>query len=465
VAYLTLVDLGFGVALNRYLAQATASNDWRTHFGNVFTIGRAYFLVTNSLLAVLILILARHLDTLVAVSPETAADARRGLYILAAWTLVRSPFAVYGAALSATQNLAAANLSALAGNIVRFAAAAALLMAGWGVTGLIAAIAMSEAATFILQWGLFRRRFPSLEFGWRFGETRLAREMLLFGGSTFMLTIGARLTFNADSIMVGALFDARTASLYYTTQMPAFLAFTVIYRLVASAEPAINELYARGQQLDLRDLYVRLQRYTLIASIGAAFGFLFLGEALIEAWLGPGQFAGKLMASALSAFIVVITLSNIDYVFLIAQGRVRALSRIVLAEAVANIGLSIVLANTIGYQGVMLATLIAVTPRAIYQSHMVRAMLTMSVFELTAKSLKPMLIPTALGCIWLLATRWLVGIGTWPSLMLSTVGYALTYGVAISVFALTSDERAMARTQARRITRFHGRFSFGGGHP
>lgn len=372
ISYIALIDLGFGVALNRYLARSIVGLRWESRFSSVFSIGRTYYLVTNFILAILVFLLSRNLGLLIHLSPATETSAQTGLAILAIWSIARTPLAVYGTALTATQNIAAANLSSIAGNLMRFAGSLGLVAAGWGVAGLIVANVLAECMTFAMHRWQFQRRFRSLDIDWGLHDRSLVREMLHFGGATFLLTLGSRLTYNADTIIVGRIFGASMVSVYYTTQMPAFVAFSLVFRLVASAEPAIHELSARGQKEILRSVYSRLHRYTIIAAVGIAFGYVIFGEALLSIWVGPEQFGGNTLVVPLAIFVVLITFSNIDYTYIIAGGRVHKLARWVVIEGLANVILSVLLGRWLGIEGVILATIIALSPRIVYQSVSVR---------------------------------------------------------------------------------------------
>jgi|LQYC01.1.fsa_nt_gi Membrane protein involved in the export of O-antigen and teichoic acid len=392
VGYLALVDLGFGVALSRYMAQAFGYDDQKKRFSAIFTTGRTFYLASNCVVALFAFILSIYVGNLFSLSGPVETQARIGLWILAAWSVLRTPLAVYGGALIATQNLAAANIISVVGNALRLIISLGMVLLGFDLVGLMLADVFAEAVTFSLQRWQYRKTYPGERFGWSIPDWQLFREMLGFGIGYLLVTIGVRLTFNTDNLVVGYLYGGVATSIYYTTQMPTFLLIALIWKITDNATPAFNELYARKDMERLRNAYYKLIKYGLILSLGLGLGLLVLNRTLITLWVGESQYAGDLMTISLALFSVGAVISHVNGTVLVAYGAVRLLSIISIAGGVCNLVLSLLLGKTLGLQGVMVASAVVETVVVGVLWVYSLSLLKINVFSLWRKAVAPALL-------------------------------------------------------------------------
>lgn len=392
IGYLALVDLGFGVALSRYLAQAFGYDDQKERFGKIFTTGRTFYLASNCVVALFAFILSIYVGNLFSLSSSVEMQARIGLRVLAVWSVLRTPLAVYGGALIATQNLAAANIINMVGNVFRLILSLGMVLLGFDLIGLILAGVFAEAVTFSLQWRQHRKIYPTEKFGWGIPNWRLFREMLGFGIGYLLVIIGGRLAFNTDNLVVGYLYGGVATSIYYTTQMPTFLLIALIWKITDNAGPAFNELYAKKEMERLRNAYYKLIKYGLIPSLGLGLGLLVCNRILITLWVGEGQYAGNLMTVSLALFAVGTVINHVNALVLVAYGAVRLLSIISIAGGVCNLGLSLLLGKIIGLQGVMVASAVVETVIVGILCVYSLSLLKINVFSLWRKAAVPALL-------------------------------------------------------------------------
>jgi Na+-driven multidrug efflux pump len=114
IGYGLILDLGLGVALNRYLAQTYQGSESNNYnFLEIFNIGRIFILLTNLLLAAFIIIFAFNIDNLITASNVIILDTQKSLFIFSIWIIFRTPLVLYGNALIASQNMATANIIGL----------------------------------------------------------------------------------------------------------------------------------------------------------------------------------------------------------------------------------------------------------------------------------------------------------------------------------------------------------------
>ena len=398
VAYLAMTDLGFSVTLYRYLAQANGYDDGGERFLNVMSTARTFLLGSNVLFAALTLLLCIKVDVYFSLTPHVAAQARMGLTLLALWSVVRTPWTMYGIGLNATQNLVAANLIGIIGNAGRLIFSLGLLLAGAGLTGLILANVLAEVLATALSTLKFRSIFSLNRLSWSFPDKALLREMLGFSGHAFLINLAWRLVYNTDNIVVGSLYGAAAVSVYYSTQMPTTIGFSILNRVSDNFAPAINELYARNDAAKIRETFLWLQRINLLLVLLLGGGLLLLNGRLVTLWVGAGQYVGDSMTAALAAFALLITVSHVGNVFTFASGKIRVYSRVVLLEGVCNLGLSIMLGKYLGLPGVMWGTVITHLPITVYLLVVPMRGMNIGLTEYLRSCVFPALLPVTVGC-------------------------------------------------------------------
>ena len=356
IGYMALLDLGFGVALSRYLAQANGYDDNGKQFRDVFETGRTYFLFYNFLFALLVLILSYFIGRVFSFSHGVEIQAQYGLWVLACWGIVRVPFVVYGGALTAKQNLAANNVICTVGNMLRIVFSLGAVIAGMGLLGLMLSNVVSEATMCILQRWYYHKLYPNESYRWGIPSWQLFSQMIKFGLGFFFVIVGGRLSLQSDNLVVGLLYGSEKTSIYYTTQMPAFLLIALVWMIVDNAGPALHELYARKNVARLHNSYIRLLKYNLLCGFALAIGLLVFNRHLVTLWVGAAQYAGDLMTISLSVFAVATTVNHVNGYFIGVYGAVRYLSIVSVVGGIANLILSLILGRIIGIEGVMVAS-------------------------------------------------------------------------------------------------------------
>jgi O-antigen/teichoic acid export membrane protein len=366
ISYLSLVDLGFNVALGRYLAQSWNAKDGEFSFDQVFATGTRFHLVTYTVVAVSIAVVGLKSEALFGLSAALASQAETAFFIMAGAALLKANSAIYVPALAATQNLAASNLIGLSVQAIRAVISLVLVARGWGLVGLALGYAIADLFNVFAHRIFFERHFRRISRRWAHsGGTRLLRAMTKFGFTYFFSSLGGKLFLSTDLLIVGRLFGAVSAAKYYTTQIPAFLLMTLVWRITENATPAINDLYGSKRWDALRQAYLDLLRVNLVATSGLALGIIFFTRAVVGVWMGSAQYAGDRMSVALGIFVISQTLTYQNAAFFVAAGRVKLFAMLSFCAGIINVALSVVLGRRMGIEGVMIASVIIDVPLSI----------------------------------------------------------------------------------------------------
>jgi len=371
LGFIALVDIVGSWTVERFLGQALGLDDGGERFRTILTTARTVFLACNCVFGLLVVIFSFFITRLFHLSPVVAYQARLALYVIAGWAVLRTPLAAYGNALIAAQDLAAVNLIGTAQGIARTVASLTFVLLGGGLFGLMLAGTAAEACFTFLYRVRFKKLNPNLMPGWGFNDKALLKEMLSFGGHATIINLGQRLAFSSGNMIAGMTSGAATASDYYTTQMPAMTAYTMMRRLSDSATPAINELWGRREVEKLRNALLRITRLLMTMTLPLAVGTLLFNRDLVTTWVGPRQYAGNLFTWSLAGFCVIASIQRlvIDYSFVF--GWMRILSVLTILQGIVNFGLAFLLARFFGLGGIMLALTLVIVPQTVILWHRV----------------------------------------------------------------------------------------------
>ncbi|HUY81101.1 MAG TPA: MATE family efflux transporter [Acidobacteriaceae bacterium] len=365
LGFLALVDIAHSWSLERFLAQAIGTEDGGARFRHVFTTARSMLLVTNVIFAALVFVFSMFIRRLFHLSPAIALEARHALYVIAVWSIVRTPLAAYFNALVATQDLAVANLIATLQTTARGVVSLLFVLGGGGLFGLMLAGVTVEGGAALLYRVRFRRLNPNLMPGWGIPDKPLFREMLAFGGHAMFLNIGNMLMFTSGNTIAGMTAGAANASSFYTSQMPTSTAYNMVLRLSDSATPAINELYGRNDLDRMKHALMRLTRFLLLMSLPLGLGVFLYNHDLVVAWVGERQYVGELLTVSLAIFCVTISIQRVAIVYSFVFGWMRLLTVTALFQGLVNFGLAFYLEREFGLGGITLALVIVQVPQSV----------------------------------------------------------------------------------------------------
>lgn len=390
VGFLNILDTAASITMSRFMAQALGLSDDGKRFDRLMSTGRTMLLITNFLFAIGAIGCSIFAINHLGMSSELQEQARQALFLLSIWAMVRAPIVIYGNGLNATQDLAYRNTVMAASSAIRILVSLGLVALGMGLVGLVLGYLVAEATDAAICRYRFRRKHPERHPGWGISDKELFREMVYYTLPVVLMVLSFRLVYYTDNLVVGFMFGAAAASVYYSTQMPAFMAWNGILRVADNVAPAMNELYARRETHKLKSGFLRLFRYDLLLALPLTIGVFALNKTLVSIWVGFVQYAGDLMTLWLAVFIPIVILSHLDKTLLMVAGaKMRAVAIMELLEGLGNIGLSIVLGRLIGLSGIMLATLLARIPTAIYLQYHAQKVLQIGFGELIRETVRP----------------------------------------------------------------------------
>src|SRR5262249_25581044 len=184
----------------------------------------------------------------------------------------------------------------------------------------------------------------------------------------------------------------------------------LIRSLTTTLTPAVSALEARGSTNAIRDLFLTGCRYALYLALPIQIGLILFGGSFLELWLRDATFRinGEPVLWALAATMGVAMMQSVAARVLYGTGKIRLFARLMLLEALLNLGLSIALIGRLGILGVALGTAIPNIAMCLVVIAQVCWMLGVGLKDLWQESIsKPVLAAAGLVPFWLLVAEFL----------------------------------------------------------
>lgn len=359
-AYFTMLDLGYGGALVRFVAQYRARKDARSLNEVLSTLAVVYTSIGAATYA-LVLLAAYYLDSLLKLTPDQVPTSRALLLIVGAQVALRFLFGVFGGVIVGFQRYHLNNLTSIATSIAVALANVAVLLLGYGVVELVAVTtAVRVAALFVYRLNAYRV-FPGLRISATLFRLERLREVSGFSVFMLLLDLAHKVNYSTDVLVIGALIGAPAVAFWSPAQRLGELALKLSNQLSEALFPIVVDCDAAQRAARLRMVFVQGTRLSLATVIPIAGGLAMLASPLLTAWIGPGFAETALILQIIAVVVIVRVGCSMASVVLKGAGLHRRLVAMVGAMAVANLALSIVLVKPLGLVGIAVGTLVPVS--------------------------------------------------------------------------------------------------------
>lgn len=225
-------------------------------------------------------------------------------------------------------------------------------------------LAIVSAATEVLRTILLVAIGSRLTRGIRIRPIRPRRSELQhlygFGLQSFFVMFAVRIISSTDTTVIGVVLGASSVALYTLPLQLLEQMRSSVSSVSGVLLPSVTALATDGSSAAVREFYLSTTRITCFLAGGLAGTAIAIGPAFLSRWVGE-QFGASaqwvLVYLAFTMFFQNLSIHS-PLAFYQAFHLLRRPSLVLVAEAVANLSLSIWLARRIGVTGVALATVI-----------------------------------------------------------------------------------------------------------
>lgn len=358
VGYLGLLDLGVRGAVTRYVARyrAMAQGD---EAGHVTSAALAIFTAMGLLAVVIAVGLATVALPLFQIPAEYAGPARMVVILGGIAFAVSLVSGVFGGILAASERFDLLSGAEVLSTSLRAVSVYVALSYGAGLVGLAVIQLGYTLARGSLNYVLARRQYPELRLSWRnWGRLELRRIFSFSLFSTF-LHVSEAAILETDAVLIAAFMPVHMITFFAIASNLTLHARRVISGISHTIIPRTSALQAGEHQDELKSVTLKGGRLATLVVLPIVVTFLVRGESFIGLWMGPVYAAtSSRILTILSVALVAAAGRQVATQAIIGVNRHRQLAPWYVGEAVANLGLSLALVQSMGLEGVALGTAI-----------------------------------------------------------------------------------------------------------
>jgi O-antigen/teichoic acid export membrane protein len=452
-AYFSMLDLGYGGALVRFVAQYRARRDARSLNEILSTLSLVYTCI-GALAYLGVIVVAFNLHLVTRLTAEQVEVSRTLLLIVGANVALRFLFGVFGSVIVGFQRYHLNNITSIVTSLAVAAANVAVLLMGYGVVTLVA----TTTAVRILALLVYRvnayRVYPGLSINWRLFNLDRLREVSGFSIFMLVLDAGYKLNYATDVLVIGSFIGAAAVALWAPAQRLAEMSLRLSNQLNEALFPVVVDCDASQRDARLRTVFVQGTRLSLATVLPVAGGLAILAHPLLAAWIDRSFTTTATIVQILALVVIVRVGSSTASVVLKGAGMHKRLTTLVGVMSLANLGLSIALIPGLGLVGVAVGTLVPVSATAIFGLFPTACRrVGVSMARMIREALWPALWPAAIAGSVLVLTR-----NRMPA-TLAAVALQLVIGAAMyyALFALAIGARARREYLRQAASLLRGR--------
>ncbi|HEX3693111.1 MAG TPA: oligosaccharide flippase family protein [Solirubrobacteraceae bacterium] len=354
--YASLSELGLEGATLRYVAEASADGDL-DGLNRVVCTSLAVLCAIAIVLALAAVALAHPLVMLFGVPASLRGAATACFVIVGAQLVFELPARALVAVLEGTQNFVVFQSVELARGLAQAALYVLVLLAGWGIVGMAVVLAASSLTTLLAYWVFAHRAVAGLRANPLAASRIEISRLVRFGGGLFSLRVLSTIYNQMDTAIIGIALGTRPVALYEIANKISLGAATVASVSVSALTPAAAAL--RNEAALVRDMFVRGTCYATAAALPFALAILIFAKPLLLTWIGPRALPAAGAVRLFASYEAMQMVNNVGSTMIYGIGRIRFPLIVTAVVTLLNLGLSITLVRPLGFEGVIVGTLLA----------------------------------------------------------------------------------------------------------
>ena len=363
--YFSVLDLGFGGSIVKFVASYRAKRDARglnEIASTLFVIFSAVGLIAYGVFV----LLAFNIGQVFNLTPDQIATGRSLMLIIGVYVSLGFPFSIFGGIINGFQRYDLNNAVGVCSSLIVAALNVAMLLAGFSLVQLVAATTTVRILTYFVYrlnaYTVFRglRIQPSL-FLWS-----RVRELSSFSLYIAIIDWANKLNYSIDAIIIGAYLSASAVALWTVPQRLAEMLQRLTNQFNGVLFPVIVDSDAGQKPERLRAIFVQGTRLSLVTVIPLAGVLFLLADPLIHAWVGP-KFTESILVTQILIAVVAIRVGNATATQVLkGAGQHRLLAFSNLGTALANVALSLLWIRRYGLVGQAYGTLLPVAFSSVF---------------------------------------------------------------------------------------------------
>ena len=455
IAYLTVLDLGFGNAIVRYTAKFRAEKKTEEQY-EMFGMFFLLYLVIGIIAFGIGLGLYFNVDTLFG-NTMTAVEldrARIMMLLLVANLAFTFPMSIWGSIIQAYEDFVFQKSLNIFRIILNTAVMICLLHFGYKAVAMVVVQTIFNVLTLVLNFIYCRRKlnihiyFRFKHFHWGF-----LKEVALYSFWIFLNAIMDRVYWSTGQFVLGAMVGTAAVAVFAIAIQLEGMYMQFSTAISSVFLPKVTAMVATNRsRKEISDLFIRTGRMQYIVLAYILSGFIIFGRQFIELWAGAGYTDAYIISLLFFIPLTVPLIQNLGITILQARNEMKFRSVLYIIIALVSLAMQIVLTRFFGGIGCAMGVSGAlVVGQILIMNVYYRRRQDLDIMTFWKEISKMSIIPIVLIFSSMLVIRHFFALDSWGKLILGIAAFSLVYIPLFFRFSMTDEERNLFISMVHKI--------------
>lgn len=455
IAYLTVLDLGFGNAIVRYTAKFRAEKKTEEQY-EMFGMFFLLYLVIGIVAFGIGLGLYFNVDTLFG-NTMTAVEldrARIMMLLLVANLAFTFPMSIWGSIIQAYEDFVFQKSLNIFRIILNTAVMICLLHFGYKAVAMVVVQTIFNILTLVVNFIYCRRKlnihiyFRFKHFHWGF-----LKEVAIYSFWIFLNAIMDRVYWSTGQFVLGAMVGTAAVAVFAIAIQLEGMYMQFSTAISSVFLPKVTAMVATNRsRKEISDLFIRTGRIQYIVLAYILSGFIIFGRQFIELWAGAGYSDAYIISLLFFIPLTVPLIQNLGITILQARNEMKFRSVLYIIIALVSLAMQIVLTRYFGGIGCAMGVSGAlVVGQILIMNVYYRRKQGLDIKTFWKEISKMSIIPIVLIFSSMLVIRHFFALDSWGKLILGIAAFSLVYIPLFFRFSMTDEERNLFISMFHKI--------------
>lgn len=455
IAYLTVLDLGFGNAIVRYTAKFRAEKKTEEQyemFGMFFLLYLVIGIIAFGIgLGLYFNVSTLFGDTMTAVELDRA---RIMMLLLVANLAFTFPMSIWGSIIQAYEDFVFQKSLNIFRIILNTAVMICLLHFGYKAVAMVVVQTIFNVLTLVVNFIYCRRKlnihiyFRFKHFHWGF-----LKEVAIYSFWIFLNAIMDRVYWSTGQFVLGAMVGTAAVAVFAIAIQLEGMYMQFSTAISSVFLPKVTAMVATNRsRKEISDLFIRTGRIQYIVLAYILSGFIIFGRQFIELWAGAGYSDAYIISLLFFIPLTVPLIQNLGITILQARNEMKFRSVLYIIIALVSLAMQIVLTRYFGGIGCAMGVSGAlVVGQILIMNVYYRRKQGLDIKTFWKEISKMSIIPIVLIFSSMMVIRHFFALDSWGKLILGIAAFSLVYIPLFFRFSMTDEERNLFISMFHKI--------------
>lgn len=356
IAYLTILDFGFGNAIIRYTSKLKSENKVKEQW-EMF----GMFLIIYSIIGLIAMSgglgLYYNVEALFdrTMSPDDISQAKIMMLLLTLNLAVTFPLSIFGAIISAYENFVFQRVISICRILLCTGVMIGLLAVGYKAIALVVANTVFNILTLLINVFYckykLRIRIKFAKFNWMF-----LKEISVYSFWIFLNAIMDKVYWGTGQFVLGAVSGTIAVAIFSVAIMLENMYMQFSTSINGVLLPRLTSMVASNRSAkEISDIFIKTGRLQCIVIAFILSGFIVFGESFINLWAGKGYDESYIVTLIFFIALFIPLIQNTGITILQARNQMKFRSLLYLVISIISLVMQVLLARQFGATGCAIA--------------------------------------------------------------------------------------------------------------